>query len=408
MIILLKPKIVILGAGYAGLMTLTRLQKTINVNEAEIILVNKHDYHYETTWLHHAAAGTLHHDRVRFNINNLIDRNKVKFIQGTVVEINTDKKKVRLENDEVSYDYLVVALGGESETFGIKGLKEHSFAIVSVNAARKIRNHIEYQFATYHTAGEKTEDKLTIVVGGAGFTGMEFLGEMTDRIPKLCRDYDIKENQVKFICVEATDSPLTGFDTDLVSYAMAYLEGRGVQFKLNTEIRECTPGGVIIQSGDEQEEIKARTVIWSAGIRGSTVIDRSGFEAKRGRVVVQPDLRAPGLDNVFIIGDCSIVLNKKDQYEYPPTAQIAMQQGITCANNLSKLIRKKADLETFVPNIRGSVCSLGENNAIGIVYGKKLFGPKALFMKKVIDNRALYMMGGASLVFKKGKLNLFG
>ena len=404
---MIKPKIVILGAGYAGLMTLTRLQKTINVNEAEIVLVNKHDYHYETTWLHHAAAGTLHHDRVRFNINNLIDRSKVTFIEGTVVEINTEKNIVQLENDELSYDYLVVALGGESETFGINGLKEHSFAIISVNAARKIRNHIEYQFATYHTKGEKTVDKLTIVVGGAGFTGMEFLGELTDRIPKLCKDYDIEENQVKLICVEATDSPLAGFDSDLVKYAMAYLESRGVQFKLNTRIKECKPGVVIVQSGEEEEEIKARTIIWSAGVRGSSVIDRSGFHADRGRVMVQPDLRAPGTDNVFIIGDCSIVVNKSDNSQYPPTAQIAMQQGITCAANLTKLIRKKTDLEAFVPNIRGSVCSLGENDAIGIVYGKKIVGPRALFMKKVIDNRALYMMGGASLVFKKGKLNLF-
>lgn len=404
---MLKPKIVILGAGYAGLMTLTRLQKAMNVDEAEIVLVNKHDYHYETTWLHHAAAGTLHHDRVRFDINNLIDRNKVTFIQGTVVEIDTEKNKVLFENDEISYDYLVVALGGESETYGIKGLKENSFAIVSVNAARKIRNHIEYQFATYHTEGKKNEEKLTIVVGGAGFTGMEFLGELTDRIPKLCRDYDIEENQVKIICVEAAAAPLTGFDKDLVKYAMAYLEGRGVQFKLNTRIKECQPNTIIVQSGEEEEVIKAGTIIWSAGVRGSSVIERSGFESKRGRVMVQPDLRAPGKDNVFIIGDCSIVVNKTDNSHYPPTAQIAMQQGMSCANNLIKLIRKKTDLEAFVPNIRGSVCSLGEKDAIGIVYGKKLVGSKALFMKKVIDNRALYMMGGASLVFKKGKLNLF-
>lgn len=404
---MLKPKIVILGAGYAGLMTLTRLQKAMNVDEAEIVLVNKHDYHYETTWLHHAAAGTLHHDRVRFDINNLIDRNKVAFIQGTVVEINTEKNLVLLENDEISYDYLVVALGGESETYGIKGLKENSFAIVSVNAARKIRNHIEYQFATYHTEGKKNEEKLTIVVGGAGFTGMEFLGELTDRIPKLCRDYDIEENQVKLICVEAADSPLAGFDKDLVKYAMSYLEGRGVQFKLNTRIKECQPNAIIVQSGEEEEIIKAGTIIWSAGVRGSSVIERSGVESKRGRVMVQPDLRAPGNDNVFIIGDCSIVVNKTDNSPYPPTAQIAMQQGMTCANNLIKLIRKKTDLEAFVPNIRGSVCSLGEKDAIGIVYGKKLVGSKALFMKKVIDNRALFMMGGASLVFKKGKLNLF-
>lgn len=88
-----KPKIVILGAGYGGLMTTVRLQKLIGVNEADIVLVNKNDYHYETTWLHEASAGTLHHDRVRYDIRDVIDRSKVDFVQDTVVEINKEEKK---------------------------------------------------------------------------------------------------------------------------------------------------------------------------------------------------------------------------------------------------------------------------------------------------------------------------
>ena len=126
----------------------------------------------------------------------------------------------------------------------------------------------------------------------------------------------------------------------------------------------------------------------------------------RGRVKVQPDLRAPGHDNIFIIGDCALVINEEINRPYPPTAQIAMQEGITCAKNLTALIRNKTELETFVPDIKGTVCSLGEHNAIGMVFGKKLVGMKASFMKKMIDNRALFMIGGPSLVIKKGKFNI--
>ncbi|TCJ04804.1 NAD(P)/FAD-dependent oxidoreductase [Cytobacillus praedii] len=402
-----KAKIVILGAGYGGLMTATRLQKAVGTNEAEIVLVNKNSYHYETTWLHEASAGTLHHDRVRYDIKNVIDSNKVDFIQGTAVEIKTEDKKVILENGEIDYDYLVVALGGESETFGIKGLKEYAYSIVNVNAARQIREHIEYQFATYNTEEEKKDERLTIVVGGAGFTGIEFLGELGNRIPELCKEYDVDFQKVKVICVEAAPMVLPGFDPELVNYAVAHLEKKGVEFRIGTAIKEATPEGIIVGKGEEEvEEIKAGTVVWAAGIRGNSIIEKSGFEAMRGRVKVQPDLRAPGHDNVFIIGDSSLVINEEINRPYPPTAQIAMQQGETCARNLAALMRNKSDLETFKPDIKGTVCSLGEDDAIGVAFGKKMIGTKASFMKKMIDNRALYMIGGPSLVLKKGKFNI--
>ncbi|MBY0124269.1 NAD(P)/FAD-dependent oxidoreductase [Bacillus sp. S/N-304-OC-R1] len=401
-----KQKIVILGAGYGGLMTATRLQKAIGVNEADIVLINKNDYHYETTWLHEASAGTLHHDRVRYDIKTVIDQNKVEFIKGTALEVKIEEKKVILENGEINYDYLVIALGGESETFGIKGLKEYAFSIVNVNSARQIREHIEYQFATYNTEAEKKDERLTIVVGGAGFTGIEFLGELGNRIPELCREYDVDIQKVKVICVEAAPMVLPGFDPELVEYAVAHLEKKGVEFRIGTAIKECTPEGIIVGKGDDEiEEIKAGTVIWAAGVRGNSLIEKSGFEAMRGRVKVQPDLRAPGHDHVFIIGDCSLIINEEINRPYPPTAQIAMQQGEVCAKNIAALIRNKTELESFKPDIKGTVCSLGEDDAIGVAFGKKMVGAKASFMKKMVDNRALYMIGGPSLVMKKGKFN---
>ncbi|WML45882.1 NAD(P)/FAD-dependent oxidoreductase [Neobacillus sp. PS3-40] len=400
-----KPKIVILGAGYGGLMTAVRLQKLVGVNEADIVLVNKNDYHYETTWLHEASAGTMHHDKVRYEIRNVIDKSKVEFVQDTVLEINKDEKKVILEKSEISYDYLVIAIGGEPETFGIKGLKEFAFGITNVNSSRQLREHMEYQFATYNMEEEKKEERLSIIVGGAGFTGIEFLGELTNRIPELCHEYDVDFNKVKIICVEAAPTVLPGFDPELVKYAVSQLERKGVEFLIGTAIKECTPEGIFVAKGeDEPHEIKAGTVVWAAGIRGNAIVEKSGFEAMRGRVKVQLDLRAPGHDDVFIIGDSALMINEEINRPYPPTAQIAMQQGETCARNLAALIRNKTDLETFKPDIKGTVCSLGEDDAIGVVFGKKIMGTKAAFMKKVVDNRSLYMIGGVPLVLKKGKL----
>jgi len=402
-----KPNVVILGAGYGGLMTTVRLQKMVGVNEANITLVNKNDYHYESTWLHEASAGTLHHDRVRYPIADVIDSRKVNFVKDTVVKVVPEENRVILENGELSYDYLVVALGFESETFGIKGLKEYAFSIANVNAARQIREHIEYQFATYNTEAEKRDERLTIVVGGAGFTGIEFLGELVNRVPELCREYDVDPHKVRIICVEAAPTALPGFDPELVEYAVNLLERKGVEFKIGTAIKECTPEGIIVAKGDEVEEIKAGTVVWAAGVRGSHVIDESGFEAMRGRVKVDPFLRAPGYENVFIVGDCSLIINEETNRPYPPTAQIAMQQGEVCAKNLAVLIRQQGELQAFKPDLKGTVCSLGEDDAIGVVFGKKIWGSKASFMKKMIDNRALYLIGGPSLVMKKGKFNFF-
>ncbi|MCY8066454.1 NAD(P)/FAD-dependent oxidoreductase [Bacillus haynesii] len=401
-----KPKVVVLGAGYGGLMTVTRLVKKIGINEADITLVNKHNYHYETTWMHEASAGTLHHDRCRYQIKDVINTSRVNFVQDTVKKIDKEGKKVVLETGELSYDYLVVALGSVPETFGISGLKEHAFSISNINSSRQLREHIEYQFATYNTEAEKRPERLTIVVGGAGFTGIEFLGELGNRIPELCREYDIDRQQVRLICVEAAPSVLPGFEPELVDYAVNYLEGKGVEFKIGTAVKECTPDGIIVGKDDQNEEIKAGTVVWAAGVRGNPIIEESGFENMRGRVKVKPDLRVEGHDDIFVIGDCSLIINEETERPYPPTAQISMQQGDTCANNLAALIHGK-ETETFSFDNKGSVASLGEHDAIGVAFGRKMTGTTASMMKKIIDNRSLFMIGGPGLVLKKGKFKFF-
>lgn len=389
------PRIVILGAGYGGIVTAIRLQKELNYNEADVTLVNKHDYHYITTHLHMPAAGTDDPKNARVNILKLIDEFKIDFIKSTVLQIRPFEKKVILEDGVLSYDHLVIALGGESETFGIPGLQEHAMNIRSINSVNLIREHIEYQFAKYKDDPSRKE-LLTFIVGGAGFTGIEFVGELADRIPLLCKEFNVDEDLVRIISIEAAPTALPGFDPELVDYAMEVLEEKGVEFRISTAIKECTEEGVILA---DDEFIPAGTIVWTGGIRGNHLIEESGFETMRGRVKVDEYLRAPGHDNIYIIGDVSIVFNEEGK-PYPPTAQIAMQQGMNCADNLVAVVRGMP-LKPFKPEIKGTVASLGKRHAIGIVGEKKIKGWTAVIMKKLIDMRYLYRIGGIFLVLRK-------
>ncbi|MBY6036700.1 NAD(P)/FAD-dependent oxidoreductase [Fictibacillus nanhaiensis] len=397
-----KPKILILGGGYGGIMSAVRLQKELGSDEAEVTLVNKHNYHYQTTWLHENAAGTLHHDKTRIMIDNIIDMNKINFVQDTVVELKKDEKRVILENQELTYDYLVIALGSDPETFGIQGLKENAFSIRSINSVRKIREHIEYAFARYNNENQP-DDLITIVVGGAGFTGIEFVGELADRVPELCREYDIPREKVRIVNIEAAPTVLPGFDEELVEYAINNLERRGIEFLVNTPIKECNTDGVVLANG---EEIKAATIVWTGGVRGNHLVEEAGFETMRGRVKVDKDLRMPGFEYIFVAGDCALIIDEEANRPYPPTAQIAIQQSYTVARNIKALMHG-GKLEEFKPDIKGTVASLGKGEAIGKVGNKKLFGATASAMKKVIDNRYLFLLGGVPMVIKKGKLKLF-
>ncbi|WP_422122813.1 NAD(P)/FAD-dependent oxidoreductase [Planococcus sp. X10-3] len=401
-----RPSILVLGAGYGGLTTVVNLQKIMGTDEVDITLINKNEYHYESTWLHEAAAGTMTPEQVRYDVSEVIDPVKVRFVQATVESIDVEGKKVLTDNGEFTYDYIVIGLGFEGETFGIEGLDKYALSIANVKAARYIREHIEFQFATWSTEAVKDDSRLNIVVGGAGFTGIEFLGELANRVPELCKEFDVPREKVRVICVEAAPMVLPGFDPELVSYAVGHLESKGIEFSIGTPVVEATPEGVNIKKGDDEFEfIKAGTVVWAAGVRGNRLIETTPIENMRARVKVEKDLRAPGFPDVFIVGDCALMINEETNRPYPPTAQIAMQQAETAAGNIKALIQGQTTQE-FVPDLKGTVCSLGNDDAIGVVFGKKVTGKRASFMKKMIDNRALLMMGGPKLVLKKGKFNV--
>ena len=397
-----RKKVLVLGAGYAGLQTVTKLQKELSAEEAEITLINKNDYHYEATWLHEASAGTINYEDLLYPVESVLKKDKVNFVTAEVTKIDRNAKKVETDKGIYDFDILVVALGFVSETFGIDGMKEHAFQIENVLTTRQLSRHIEDKFANYAASKEKDDKDLSILVGGAGFTGIEFLGELTDRIPELCSKYGIDQNKVKITCVEAAPKMLPMFSDDLVNHAVNYLENRGVEFKIATPIVACNEKGFVVEVNGEKQQLEAGTSVWTAGVRGSHLMEESFEGVKRGRIVTNQDLTIAGHDDIFVIGDVSAFIPAGEERPLPTTAQIAMQQGEHVAKNIKHILNGEAK-EEFEYVDRGTVCSLGSHDGVGIVYGKDITGKKAAFMKKVIDTRAVFKIGGVGLAFKKGK-----
>lgn len=398
-----KLKIVILGAGYAGLKTAKQLQKK-NVN-AEIILVNKNEYHYESTQLHEVAAGTEPGSKISFNIADVIDSNKVTFIQDEVTLIKKEEKKVILaKKGEISYDYLVIALGFESETFGIPGVNEFSKPLVDIKTAEAARQYLDTNLANY--AKSKNEADLSIAVCGAGFTSIEYLGEITNRIPKLAEKLNFPADKVKITCIEAMPTLLPMFSEKLGTYGIDVLKKRGVNFIVGTPIKEIKENTVVYEQEGELKELTANTVIWTTGVRGSAVVGESGFDERRGRVVVESDLSVAGFPEVFMIGDVSAVMDGDSGRPFPTTAQIALQQGAYLGNALAAKLNNQS-VEAFTYKPLGTVASIGNNVGLGNVMGKEVKGYIGSIMKKNIINKSLVTTGGTKTLLKKGRFDYY-
>lgn len=397
-----RKKILVLGAGYAGLSTIAKLQKIVGVQDADITLINKNEYHYESTWLHETAAGSMNWEDGVYPIAKVVDNMKVRFIPAEVTKIDRDNQVVETTQGEFTFDTLVVSLGFESESFGIKGMDEFATSIVSPETAVSTREKIEQNFIKYKTS--KDPKDLSILVGGAGFTGVEFVGELVETLPVLCSKHGIDYNDVKITCVEAMPSMLPMFSDELTKHAVDFLEKRGVKFMLGTAIVAANENGFVVKINDEEQQLEASSVVWTAGVRGSRLMDESFEGVKRGRIVVKENLTIEGYPNIFAIGDVAAVMNGtgENARPYPTTAQIAMQLGEHTAKNI-KLSLNGEKLENFTYDDKGTVCSLGSKDGIGVVLGREIKGKPAAFMKKVIDTRGVLKIGGLVLGATKGK-----
>lgn len=398
--------VVILGAGYAGLRALHELQK--GDKEIKITLVDRNDYHYEATDLHEVAAGTQPAEKICYKIEDVVKKSCTTFIQGTVEKIVANSQTVFIKNQEaLHYDYLIVALGFESESFGIPGVQENALQMVDVKTAKGIYDHLQAQMKLY--AETKNEEYLKIVVCGAGFTGVELLGSLVEGKKKLADIAGVSPDKIQIYCVEAVTRLLPMFSEKLASYGIKHLEDWNINFLLGKPIKEIKPDTVVYQDDQETNalaELSAKTIIWTTGVSGSHVVGDSGFAARRGRVMVQPDLTDAEHNNIYIVGDCSAVMDTETNRPYPTTAQISLKMGAHAAKNIKAQLKGEAT-KPFSFHSLGSVCSIGNTHAFGEVGKTEVKGYPASFIKKTIMNRSLLETGGIKEVLAKGRFDLY-
>jgi len=394
-------RVVVLGAGYAGMRAVKFLQKELPAND-EIILVNDSPIHTEKTNLHEVAAGTIAPVKITYQIEDVI-HSRVKFQIGVVTKVDVDAKQVSFKDGStLSYDYVIVALGFRSEDFGLKGASDNALPLFDIQSAEAIQKHIEDQIAGY--AQTKDENALNVIVCGAGFTGIELVGEFTRSLPRLAKKYNTPE--IKVTNIEMATQILPMFDQGLAQYAVNFLKEKGVNLLTGAKISEIEPNAVVYTEGDEEKRAYGNTIIWTVGVSGSDVIADSGFDQKRNRVVVSNHLNLDAHPEVFIVGDVSAVMDPDSNRPFPTTAQISLKQGEFAAKNIAHTEKHEA-LEDFSYESLGTVASLSEVNAIGEVGKRKLKGYPASVLKKIITNRSLLEDANFGTMLKKGRYDIY-
>lgn len=400
-------KVLLLGAGYGNMALLTTINKDL-FSQAEFTLINNNPYHYKTIALHDVASGK--HDRsVLFQLKDILD-DRINIIQDTIISI--DSAKVQGKNDSYEYNYLVVGLGFSSDSFGIPGVGIYTQSITSYESAKDIYKNIEERLQTY--LKDKDSNNLAFIVCGGGFTGIEFAGSLAQEVKKQCDNRGIDFNLVKIYCIEAMPKILPMFSENLMHLALRRLRELGVAVLTDSKILECKMGSVVIEKAGQQETINANSIIWTAGVKGNEVIANSRFfKSGRSKVEVdawlQPINQENKMDNIFIIGDCSALKDETTGRFYPPTAQLAQQQGEYLAQSLETLLyaaQKQESLQhdvipRFEFQMRGSICSIGAGYAIGIAGTKEVQGFVANALKWLVESKWSYKIGGFQSVFKE-------
>lgn len=387
----MSKHILILGGGYGGLLSALTARQHLSASEATITVVNRFPTHQIITELHRLAGGTIEEKAVSLPLNKLLGDKNVDIVVDTVKQIRPDDKIVEFESGKViGYDALVVALGSETNYFGIPGLEENSMVLKSVADANRIRKHVEARLDAYKTSGNKAD--ATIVVGGGGLTGVELVGEFADKLPEVCKSKGIDFNDIELYCVEAGPAVLPIFPKVLIERAVASLEKRGVTFITGVAITEATKTAVSLKDG---RTIESSTIIWTGGVKGNPVVGSSGLAEDRGRSTVTPTLQSTSHSDVFLAGDCAVVFPEGSERPYPPTAQLAWQMGETVGHNLGVLF-KGGSMNKFEPVNSGTLGSLGRKDGVGTIGGNatQLKGLPASLMKEASNIRYLSHIHG--------------
>ncbi|MFI7061634.1 NAD(P)/FAD-dependent oxidoreductase [Kribbella sp. NPDC050124] len=363
-----RPRVVVLGAGFAGVQAIRHLSRA----NVDVTLVDQHPYSTFQPLLYQVATGGLNPGDITYPLRHLSAQHHVRFRRARVLGIDHATQQVLVDAGlPIEYDYLIVGIGTVADHFGIPGAAEHSMAMYTRADALAVRDRLFSGLETL--AGRSTgEDALNIVVVGGGATGVEMAGAIAElKQTMLSRTFpELDESRVKVTLVEMADALLPPFHERLQGYTYRQLVKRGVDVRLGTAISAAHEDRVDLEGGATWP---ADIVVWAAGMTGGAR-DAWGLPIGPGRrIIVGDDLRVPGLDNVFAVGDAAI--NRTNPMAQ--LAQPAIQMGKHAARQIVRLERGKPT-KPFRYLDKGIMATVGNRSAVvQLPFGPRITGALA-------------------------------
>jgi NADH dehydrogenase len=395
-------KIAILGAGYGGVHAAKLLGRAAEKRkDISILLIDRKPYHTLMTELHEVAGSRVDEDSVLIDLREIFSESAVKVVTEEIKEIDFKSQKLLTDSDSYPYDYLIIGTGAEPAFFGIPGVKENGFSLWSFEDAIRIREHVKDMFEKARTENDcnKRKEMLTFIVAGAGFTGIETMGELLEWKRQLCRDYEIDSREVSLIVVEAMCSILPILSEGLIKKSERYLNKHGVEIMTDAPITQVNKESIVLKDG---REIPTRTLIWTCGVQGSDFAARTELtHGGRGRILVDEYMQSVEYQNVFAVGDNAFYEepdNKGGKKPIPQIVEAALQTAETAAHNILAAINK-GEKQAFKSNFHGFMVSIGGRYAVANIGGRSMSGFLAVALKHLVNIHYQYGVGGFARIW---------
>lgn len=363
-----RPHIVILGGGFGGLYCAQSLKRV----EADVTLIDKRNFHLFQPLLYQVATGGLSPGDIASPIRAVLKRQQnCRVILGEAVDVDPKEKRVTLRDENISYDFLIVATGVRHSYFGNDQWEELAPGLKTIEDATEIRRRIflAFEAAERESNPEFRRAWMNFVIVGAGPTGVELAGALAElAYHTLLHDFRLLDPcDVQIILVEGGDRVLPPYAQDLSEKARQSLEHLGVAVRTNTVVTGVLSDSVRVKQGDNEEIIPTKTIVWAAGVQASllgTIIGKkTGAPTDRlGRVEVESDLSVPGYSNIFILGDLAHFKHQTGS-PLPGIAPVAMQQGRYVAQRIQAALKDKT-YKPFYYYDRGCMAVIGRASAV--------------------------------------------
>jgi NADH dehydrogenase len=358
-----KPHVVVVGGGFAGLAAVKGLAK--GKPPVRVTLVEQHNYHLFQPLLYQLATGLVQPADIAHPIRGIVRRYRRTAVRmASVSGVDLDARQVLTEEGQrIDYDYLILAAGAATATFGIPGVEQHGFPLKTMPEALRLRAHLLGQFeGAVNDPATIDQGALTVVVVGGGPTGVEMAGALLELFKHvLAHDFpDLDISRAKVVLLEATDHLLAPFHPSSRQHALDILRRRGVEVRLGQAMERATPTEVRLKDGTV---IPTRTLVWGAGVRANPLADVLGLEqARGGRILVGEDLSVPGRPEVFCVGDIAGAADGQGGL-LPQVAQPAIQEARHAAEQIQRTLRHQPRTP-FQYKDRGIMATIGRNAAV--------------------------------------------